>query len=846
MISVGTLQLHQLSCEPQYMKTRLLLISVIISHLSYAEEFFNPNFLDAKAGKVADLAIYDHDGLAPGVYRLDIYVNDEYLIEDDVYFSIKEEAHERNVYPCINKSLLGKVIKENEFINLKIDKECVFLNDINSYAKADYDSERQSLNIRIPSLLLKSNARGTVSPTEWDNGINAFLMNYRFSGNNTKKTNDYFLNLTSGLNIQDWRLRDNSTWNYNDGKNNKWKNIATYAEKPLPSLKSHLTIGQLYTQSHIFENVLIKGFQLASDEEMYPDSLRGFAPTIRGVASTTAQVEVTQNNNLIYSTTVSAGPFEINDLYPTTSSGNLFVKITEQNGKVFSYTVPYSTVPNLQREGKSVHSLSIGKSDAKSSIEKSILQASYGLGLSHNITMNTGIQLAEKYQSYAFGLAHDLGDFGAISSDVLFSHAVLNDDSVHNGQSYKIVYAKSLNKYGTNIQIVGYRYSTEGFYTLNEASYNHLSGDSMNDSYYSFNDLRKRKKGKAQISINQRVGGLGNLYISGQNENYWSQSAYDRNLQIGVNGFWEYLNYNLGISYSRNSYFDKANKLLSLNLSIPLGLMYSRQSGNDYAGKYNSLYATSTTTLDGNGKASQQTGVSGTLLAENNLLYSFQQAAAESEKDSMSLSSTFRGSKAEASLGYNHSNKYRQLHYMLNGSIVAFNDGIVFGQPIYGSAIIVSAPGVDGISVENITGVRTDSHGHAIVPYASSYRKNRVALDLTDLNDDTDVNQAVKYVIPTKNALVRADFDSKVGKKAYFTLKRKNGNIIPFGAMVVTNTQTTGIVDQDGKVFLSGLTQSGNLRVKWGELEKQHCTSKFNLSGIDNKKLTQLTLVCHE
>lgn len=56
--------------------------------------------------------------------------------------------------------------------------------------------------------------------------------------------------------------------------------------------------------------------QLASDDNMLPNSQRGFAPTVRGIANSSAIVTIRQNGYVIYQSNVPAGAFEINDLYP--------------------------------------------------------------------------------------------------------------------------------------------------------------------------------------------------------------------------------------------------------------------------------------------------------------------------------------------------------------------------------------------------------------------------------------------------------------------------------------------------------------------------------------------------
>lgn len=42
------------------------------------------------------------------------------------------------------------------------------------------------------------------------------------------------------------------------------------------------------------------------------------------------------------------------------------------------------------------------------------------------------------------------------------------------------------------------------------------------------------------------------------------------------------------------------------------------------------------------------------------------------------------------------------------------------------------------MKVENQTGVRTDWRGYAVLPYATEYRENRVALDTNTLADNVD------------------------------------------------------------------------------------------------------------
>ncbi|MEH0992049.1 fimbria/pilus outer membrane usher protein, partial [Klebsiella pneumoniae] len=93
----------------------------------------------------------------------------------------------------------------------------------------------------------------------------------------------------------------------------------------------------------------------------------------------------------------------------------------------------------------------------------------------------------------------------------------------------------------------------------------------------------------------------------------------------------------------------------------------------------------------------------------------------------------------------------------------------------------------------------------AVVPYATEYRENRVALDTNTLADNVDLDDAVVSVVPTHGAIVRADFKAHVGVKLLITLTRK-GKPVPFGAIVTSGSSQSGsIVADNGQAYMSGM-----------------------------------------
>ncbi|MFP1528839.1 FimD/PapC N-terminal domain-containing protein [Escherichia coli] len=67
-------------------------------------------------------------------------------------------------------------------------------------------------NITIPQIYLNNAVNGYISPSRWDQGINAMMMNYDFSASHTIRSNydddddSYYLNLRNGINLSAWRF----------------------------------------------------------------------------------------------------------------------------------------------------------------------------------------------------------------------------------------------------------------------------------------------------------------------------------------------------------------------------------------------------------------------------------------------------------------------------------------------------------------------------------------------------------------------------------------------------------------------------------------------------------------
>ena len=51
------------------------------------------------------------------------------------------------------------------------------------------------------------------------------------------------------------------------------------------------------------------------------------------------------------------------------------------------------------------------------------------------------------------------------------------------------------------------------------------------------------------------------------------------------------------------------------------------------------------------------------------------------------------------------------------------------------------------------------------------------------LRDDTDITYMTNKVVPTRGAIVRAEYKTAIGHRVLMTLTRPGGKPVPFGAM---------------------------------------------------------------
>jgi outer membrane usher protein len=802
---------------------------------AHARDYFNPALLeiDNPALRGADLSVFEENSSqAPGNYRVDLYLNGEQIDSLDVEFRLMPGADGKQaLQPCFSTEKLAELgVRVAMFPAMVPGDSCVNLAQTIPQASAVFLFNQLRLNLSIPQAALRLNARDYVSPDKWDSGIPALLVNYNFSGANNQmrdserqNNNNYYLNLRSGINWGAWRLRNYSIWNHYTGGSASWRSINTYLQRDIVALQSRLTLGDSTTPRDVFDSVQFRGGQLASEDDILPDSMKGYSPVVRGIARTNAQIVIRQNGYVIYQSYVPPGAFEITDLYPTGGSGDLNVNVREADGQEQHFVVPYAVVPVLQREGRFKYSLTSGKyrSYGGGVDERPFSQATGIYGLPWGATLYGGVQAASKYQSLALGWGQNLGAVGALSADVTQAWTKQETRPKEQGQSWRLRYGKNFIETGTNFSLASYRYSTRGFYNLQEA----LESYGGNSAIY--ND---HKKSRAELTMSQSLWERGGtLSLSLFNEDYWNDNRRSQSVSLSYNNSWEAVSYGLNYTFNQNGYDSNGNRssirdhIVAFNVSVPLSKWLPGS------------YATYNMNASRNGATSNNLGLSGTALPGNNLNYSISQGyTGRGVGANGNIQADYKGALAEWNLGYGYDRHRQQVNYGVQGGVLVHQNGVTLSQPLGDTVALVQAPGASGVDVLNQTGVSTDWRGYAVVPYLTPYRRNIVGLDGESFAEDVDMTLSSQTVIPTRGAVVRASFNPDVGARVLLTLLTRSGNPVPFGATVSnlnSPSDNAGIVGDGGQVYLAGMAESGRLQVKWGNDAAQQCQANYQLAS---------------
>jgi len=809
---------------------------------------FDDTVLMKSPGEHINTARFEHGSpVAPGTYTVDLYVNGDWVAHTNVRFAAAPGS--LSATACFDQALVGRIGLDSSALSEAGKAEmakvlaggCADLAQLVQGAKQTFDMSEFRLDLSIPQVALVRNPRGYVNPELWDRGVTAATLGYNASTyqttNNGRSSNQGYISLNAGFNIDGWQFRNTSSYNWQSGQSDKFQNIATYVQRDLPSIRSVLTMGDTFTDGAVFNSIGIRGVQVATDDRMLPDSLRGYAPVIRGVAMSNAHVTVTQNGNTIYETNVAPGEFAINDLYATGYGGSLTVVVTEADGSKHSFVVPYASVVQLLRPGIWRVNLVAGQvRDAMVSQHNDIVQATVQHGINNVVTGYFGVVAAQNYAAELVGAAFNT-PIGAVSMDLTQANAQIPGERYVNGQSFRLSYSKELPDTNSSIAVAAYQFSSRGFWSLNDALIARQdSGYKTTADFLASGQgeyvptLLDRQRNQMQLTFNQALGASGgSIYLVGSAVNYWNRSGVTGQAQLGYNNTLHLggvnLTYSLSASRQREAETGQMTNQVFASISMPLGRSVHAP-----------MLSLNASHMDGSGTM-EQAALTGTAGVDNQFTYGVN-AANNPGYSSGGVNGQYRSPYATLSASASSGTGYSQESAGLSGAIIAHPGGITLTNALGDTIGIVEAKDAAGARIENWPGVRIDGRGYAVIPYLTPYRINNVALDPKGIPLDVEMDTTGQQIAPYAGSVVMMKFGTVSGRAAIFSLRRLDGTELPFGADVLDEKGTTvSAVGQGGRVYLRGLPEAGTYTVSWGSEPTDRCTFQFRLPAKNKSGL---------
>jgi outer membrane usher protein len=795
---------------------------------------FDADFIKQPAGQQVDLNRFAKGAsMIPGIYKVSVMLNNDQLTVGNIEFKTMADS---SVTPCIPADVINLInfkrdqIKFTGWDELAEAKECIDFHKIIPEAKLDFDSESQQLNISVPQVFINHQPRGTVPSSLWDSGIPALMVGYNMNAYQSKSSNydskSFYTSLNTGLNIGSWFFRHNGSYNWSNESGSHYNVLNTYVQRDLPFISGRLVAGQSNTSGQLFDTVPLTGVEIATDERMLPESQRGYAPEIRGVAKTNAKVTVKQSGQVIYETTVSPGSFVINDLYPTGYGGNLDVTIEEADGSQQNYSIPYSSVSQLLRPGSQRYSVSAGKlrSDSVSS-NPVIVEATYQRGFTNVLTGYAGVQANNDYQAVKMGAAIGL-PIGALAFDATQSKVRLPspDKDTLSGQSYQVSYSKLIDETDSNITLAAYRFSSSGYMDYMTAM---QTIDSLNNG----EDASQihQQKNRFTVSISQGMpDDWGQLYLSASIEDYWQREDSDRQYQLGYSNRYKQVSYSINVSRSEDAY-GTAQTSYFFNLSFPLW-----ENRSSYAPQMSLSY-----NQDSEGHSNEQAMVSGTA-GENNQ-YSWNASGSNDSEggSSGSFGGSYRSRIAQMSGSYSQGQDYRSTSFGMSGTLVAHSGGVTFSPYTGDTFALVEAKGAEGASIPNYPGLKVDRFGYALFPASNPYQMNDVVIDPMGTSRNVELENTAQKIVPRYGAVVKVKFNAQKGTPILIVSKL-NGQPLPFGAEVFdSQNRSVGMVAQGSTIYARVAEDKGELHVKWGDDNGSQCSVSYILPPMTNDESHQ-------
>jgi len=764
---------------------------------------------DALKTNGLDTAIADYYSMTPrftpGYHNVTVNINGKKRTLMPVKFD--EEGT-----PCIDKEFL-----ENAGLIKQIKRgTCPKIHQYWSGSTIESSPDVEEISVVVPPEALDPDFGRQFAEVR---GGRAAMLNYSMFGTHNQYDDEnadrFQSTLEMGFNAGDWIVR--SAQFISDGSDQDFDidSSYTYAQRTFTDYGVMVQGGQINVANSRFSIPSIYGVQMMPDTALLPQN--GTGVEVSGIARyPQARVDIRQGGQLIYSTLVPAGPFNLDDVPLANLNTDLNVTVTETDGSENRFTVAASTFRSNHVGRAPGFTMAVGRvEDMEDSRYENpwVVSANNGWSINKRMNFLAGMVMADNHY-YGFS-----GNIDTVPMQNLYASlgflASIDNQTQTDGNKTTLDLGYSL-PYGIGISLGG-SYGTPDYREMQE-----LYGDE---------DDISQTKYDSNVGINWSNAMLGRFSLSYYRNESWNSEYDSRRFITSWSQTFKYFNVSVNweSDVSRNDSSD--NDQFYVNVSIPLG-----RTG----------VTTSSWYRESEGRSSYGTRAMGSLNAENQYTVGVTQDHDENTTswDSSLNSNLHYTNLALAAGGDNDSNT--NYSAALSGGIVAHGDGVTFSPYRVADTYAIASldKPVAGVEIDTSRGaVWTDKWGQAVIPALSPFRESTIEVNTQSLPGNLDVRNGSTAIKASHGAVAKWEFATLSQRRVLLSINRADGTPLPEGVSIVNGAgEYVTTAPEDGVIFLNDISASQQLYAK---LDDGRCKLTYTLPEAElNKFYEEVTGKC--
>lgn len=583
----------------------------------------------------------------------------------------------------------------------------------------------------------------------------------------------------------------------------------TYAEWVSPDREKLLRAGDVLAgKLNWTRQVRLRGIHLEKTYEMQPYRIVSPMLKLSQEASLPSVVSLSVNGVQHIYTEVPLGPFEIEAVPGMNGYGTAELQVRDILGNVTTQHIPYYSTARILAGGISSWSLDIGRIEpAQSSysfidVDRNLVRADYRLGYNDSVTLEVHGEVMQRNLNLGIGAIWSLNTLGVFNASVI-EH---QDDSERG-----------------RIVALGYDWSN-GMFALSLGAQRSSEAFSDAASLYGYRPpVRNDRVGVSYF--HQRFGSIGLQYFHVRQMAWEEQDS--RNLTLSWNK-------PLSASTSVNFFMSKdSSRPQELNYQLNLTLNF---------GGHRQLSSS---------VAQRSQGMEKELIASSNMNvqrgFGWRLRGREGMDRLRSAEVQLAGDYGRVQAGVSRW-QGRDAGYLQGvGSMVLMGGGVHLAPRVDDAVALVEVEGIPGVPVrlENRIIGHTNRHGQLLVAGLNAWQENRLAVDITSLPLNYQIEDYEKRVTPSRRAGTIVPFRVRRERAALVRFVDEAGEPIALGARVVPMNaeEPSTVIGFDGESFLRELDELNRFRVL---TPGSSCVAQFELTEFGSVQAYIGPVVCRQ